>query len=222
MTETPAVGEQDFHFGAAVHADDGREVGTLVRLVVDGESWEPVGIVVHERARLTGHALGSVFGMFPDEVAVPIDSVRSATRERVELDLSVAEFRRLPPYLYEQPAPEAPARATAASLGRAAGFSVVSAGHQVADKPAGAIEIRRADSVMVGHQGRRLGRVHDVVFDDGELAGAVVRVDGEGGGEVLVPVRFFDRSDDGALFVAMSEEQVVQLRRADGESDGPV
>lgn len=214
----PPVGEErDFHFSAAVHDSDGRQLGSLVRVVVDRESWDPVAIVVHERARFSGHALGSVLRIFPDEVVVPIEAVHRAGRERVDLTIKTTAFRRLPAYLAYQYDQVSPARAALASIAAAGGVTPgLPPFHEVANKADDQIEVRNNENVMIGHSGDRLGHIEDIVFDSGELEGAVVRLDRAHSGErVLVPVRFFDRSDDGALFVRITEAQVAQLCRAD-------
>lgn len=222
MSGTPA-GELDLHFGARVHSADGRELGSLVRVVVDRESWDPVALVVDEKARYSGHALGVVLRMFPAEVVVPIRACRSADRERVELSIGVAEFRRLPPYLsveyHEYDRGQAAAARTAlTNIPTAAGIPVgLPPFAELATKAEDEIEIRKDESVMIGHDGHRLGHVEDVVFDSGELAGAVIRLDpAHGGDHALLPVRFLGRSDDGALFVHIDEDQVARLRRTEG------
>jgi uncharacterized protein YrrD len=71
---------------------------------------------------------------------------------------------------------------------------------------------------MVGHGGDKLGTVQDVLFDDGELVGIVVRPVGLFTHDVVVQVRFLDRSDDLALFVRMTAEDVAKLAEPGGAS----
>ena len=85
------------------------------------------------------------------------------------------------------------------------------ASQESAEKPDGDIEIRRGENVMIGHGGEKLGTVQDVLFDDGELVGIVVRANGFFAHDVVVQVRFLDRSDDLALFLRMTPEDVRQL-----------
>jgi uncharacterized protein YrrD len=68
--------------------------------------------------------------------------------------------------------------------------------------------------VMIGHGGEKLGTVQDVLFDEGELVGIVVRRTGLFGHDVVVQVRFLDRSDDLALFLRMTPEDVKRLLEA--------
>jgi len=85
---------------------------------------------------------------------------------------------------------------------------------ETADKPDGEIEIRHGENVMIGHGGERLGTVQDVLFDEGELVGIVVRAGGFFARDVVVQVRFLDRSDDLALFLRMTPEDVKRLAEA--------
>ena len=83
--------------------------------------------------------------------------------------------------------------------------------NETADKGAGDIEIRHGENVMIGHEGDKLGPVQDILFDEGELVGIVVRPVGFFKRDVVVQVRFLDRSDDMALFLRMTRADVEQL-----------
>jgi hypothetical protein len=56
-----------------------------------------------------------------------------------------------------------------------------------------------------------LGTVQDVLFDEGELVGIVVRPKGLFKHDLLVQVRFLDRGDDLVLFVRMTAEDIAKL-----------
>ena len=73
------------------------------------------------------------------------------------------------------------------------------------------LEIRRGENVMLGHTGKRLGTVRDVVLDGGELAGVVVHPVGFFKEDVLLQIRFLGRSDDLALFAHLSEADIARL-----------
>jgi uncharacterized protein YrrD len=85
---------------------------------------------------------------------------------------------------------------------------------ETADKVEGEIEIRKGENVMIGHAGEKLGTVQDVLLDEGELVGIVVRRTGLFGHDVMVQVRFLDRSDDMALFLRMTPEDLKRLTEA--------
>ena len=84
--------------------------------------------------------------------------------------------------------------------------------HEVAHKPAGELEIEGGENVMLGHTGKKLGTVKDVLFDDEDMIGVVVLPDGFFKHEVILPRRFLDRSDDLALFAHLSEEELERLK----------
>ena len=74
------------------------------------------------------------------------------------------------------------------------------------------LEISRGENVMLGHTGKKLGTVRDVVLDDGELAGIVVHPVGFFKEDVLLQVRFLGRSDDLALFAHLTEADLEHLK----------
>src|SRR5437870_2340918 len=89
----------DFRMGAPVYSCDGRHVGSLHRLVVNRESWDPHEIIVQETLMFSGHAVAIVAGLPFDEVIVPFGAIAGVTRERVDLSITAHAVRSLPPYL---------------------------------------------------------------------------------------------------------------------------
>jgi sporulation protein YlmC with PRC-barrel domain len=204
----------DFHLGAAVHSSDGRHVGSLQRIVVDQESWEPHQIVVKETAWFSGHALAVAAGLPTDDLLVPFDAIARAVPDRVDLSLTAAQVRRLPPYLSYDLAPVAADELSVELVSSALGAMRMLAVQATADKAPTEIEIRKGESVMLGHEGHMLGEVRDVLIDGGELSGIVVRPRGFFQQDVVIQVRFLERSDDGALFVHMNPADVEHLMAA--------
>jgi sporulation protein YlmC with PRC-barrel domain len=202
----------DFRLGAPVHTSDGRHIGSLHRLVVDRVSWEPRQLVVKETARFNGHLLALAAGLITEELVVPLTAIARISRDRVDLAITSAEARRLPPYLSYSWAPLTRTGAAEEDLGILLGAPPPPREVETAAKAAGDIEIRPDENVMLGHDGRLLGHVRDVLFDDGELAGIVVHGRRPLEGDVVIQLRFLERSDDGALFVRMTEEDLEQLQ----------
>jgi sporulation protein YlmC with PRC-barrel domain len=205
----------DFQLGASVHTSDGHHVGTLQRIVVDAESWDPHALVVRETNWFSGRNLAPGAGMMITEVIVPLDAVEVADAGDIRLKLDKRSTRALPPYLSYQYKPldrgdslRFAAALVGGSLGVGPMFPLL---QESADKPEGDIEIRHGENVMIGHGGERLGTVQDVLFDDGELVGIVVRPTGFFTHDVVVQTRFLDRSDDLALFLRMTPEDVRHL-----------
>jgi sporulation protein YlmC with PRC-barrel domain len=208
----------DFHLGASVHTSDGHHAGTLQRIVVDAESWDPHALIVKETEWFSGQVLAPGAGMMIAEVIVPLDAVASVTRQEVVLNLDKRATRALPPYLsygYRPLQPGDQWRYVGALVGGPLGAGpVLPALDEKAAKPEGDIEIRHGENVMIGHGGDKLGTVQDVLFDEGELVGIVVRPNGFFPHDVVVQVRFLDRSDDIALFLRMTKDDIAHLAEA--------
>ena len=212
----------DFHLGASVHTSDGHHAGTLQRVVVDGETWDPHALIVRETEWFSGRVLAPGAGMMVAEVIVALDAVDSVTPGDVRLKLDKRATRNLPPYLSYQYKPLQAGdtwRYTAAMIGGPLGVgSLLPMLSETADKAPGDIEIRHGENVMIGHDGDKLGTVQDVLFDEGELVGIVVRPVGFFKHDVLVQVRFLDRSDDMALFLRITREDVAKLAEFESPS----
>jgi sporulation protein YlmC with PRC-barrel domain len=202
---------EDFHLGADVYAGDGKEIGKLVRVLVDG-SFTLQALVIKESGGFAGRGLSPGSLLVADEVVVPKAAVKSVTHDRVDLGIESSEVRRLPPYLSYREKPESLGEEledTAGVLG--SGPEVPHWLEQVANKPEGELEIDGGENVMLGRTGRRLGTVKDVLFDGDQLVGVVLLPDGLFKREVILPRRFLDRSDDAALFAQLDEKDLEHL-----------
>lgn len=206
----PVWSAKDFHLGADVHASDGVEVGKLVRVLVDAD-YALQGVVLKESAGFTGRRLAPGSLPISDEVIVPRDAVKAVVHERVDLGISSADVRRLPPYLTYREKGESlveEAEDFVSVLG-----STPEVPHwleEVANKPDSELEIEGGEPVMLGHTGKRLGEVKDVLFDGEQLVGVVLKP-GLFRREVILPRRFLDRSDDAALFARLDEKDLEHL-----------
>ncbi|OLB92769.1 MAG: hypothetical protein AUI15_20325 [Actinobacteria bacterium 13_2_20CM_2_66_6] len=148
-----------------------------------------------------------------DEFIVPKDAVNALTHDRVDLKLSAAEVRRLQPYIAYREKSESVAEEledTAAVFGEAP--AVPHWIEQVAVKSPDELEIDGGENVMLGHTGKKLGTVKDVLFHDDQLVGVVLHPEGLLKQEVILPRRFLDRSDDLALFAKLSESDLDHLQ----------
>lgn len=203
----------DFSLGADVIASDGSKAGTLVSVLVEAAGFDPKALVVKDESTLTGRLLAAEKFFVTDEVVVPITAVESATHGLIRLSMPIEEVRRQPPYLSY--------RFKSLSVGEAAleevdflggGLGLPANTEEVANKPADQIEIDRDENVMLGKSGQRLGRVHDLLYDIGELVGVVIQPEGFFKRDVLLPIRFISRADDMALFAELSESDVERLK----------
>ena len=203
--------DEDFHLGAEVISSDGRAIGKLAHLLV-GPDYGLRALVVKESAAFSGHRFSPGSYLVNDEFVVPANAARSVTHERVELSLSAADARLLPPYLSYREKDESTTEVAADAVGPLTASP--EAPHwveQVANKPADSLEIDGGENVMLGHSGRKLGTVKDVLFDDDQLVGVVIQPEGFFRGDVILPRRFLDRSDDAALFANIEEADVERL-----------
>jgi sporulation protein YlmC with PRC-barrel domain len=207
----------DFHLGADVHSSDGRSVGTLHRVVVDQDTWQPHRLIVRESPGFSGRLLAMAAGLVADELVVPLSAVTRISRDRIDLSLTSTEVRRLPPYLSYRVAPVDPGDAIVQDIDIVFGAPPVPRQVAEADKAPGEIEVRAGESVMLRREAHRLGHVQDILFDEGELVGVVVRPTGLLQQDVLVQRRYLDRSDDGALFVDMTSDDLKNLEPYDPE-----
>jgi sporulation protein YlmC with PRC-barrel domain len=208
----------DFHLGAHVVASDGRKVGTLVSVIVDEEGFDPRALVVKEEESFAGRLLAAESLFITDAVVIPIAAVESAAHDLVRLSMSVPDIRRQPPYLSYQFKPLDVKTAALGDVEILTGGIAMPNVEEIANKGKGEIEIDRGENVMLGKTGHRLGRVHDVLFDQGELIGVVIRPDGFFKRDVVLPVRFIDRADDMALFAHLDESDIEHLKPfIDGE-----
>ena len=202
----------DFHLGAGVVSSDGREVGELRRVLVEDPDYSLRAIVVKEGSRFSGLGLAPGSLLLADEFVVPIDAIGEVDHDRIELKIAAADVRRLPPYLGFRNR-EASATDVLEDEGAVLMLSpaIPHSIEEVANKPAGQLEIEGGENVMLGHSGKRLGSVRDVLFDEGELVGIVLQPEGWFKQDVILPRRFLDRSDDAALFATLEEDEVERL-----------
>lgn len=213
----PAWSAKDFHLGAEVFSGDGRVVGKLVHVLVDAD-YRLQALVVEEGRDFSGRILSPGSLMVSNQVIVPKDAVKAMTHSRVDLSLASADIRRLPPYLSYGEKTETlgeEAEDFAAVLG--SGPEIPGWLEEVANKPATELEIDQGENVMLGHTGRKLGEVQDVLFDGDQLVGVVLKPEGFFKKEVILPRRFLDRSDDAALFAQLDENDLKHLTPFDPE-----
>jgi PRC-barrel domain len=201
-------------FGRPVISRDNRLIGSLERLVVDEEGFDPHSIVVREADQFSGRrfAPGSLY--FHDELMVPVANVTEATAERVALNLAAADVRRLRPYLSYRYRVADAADAVRTFVALSGGGLKTPNVDAIAAKSPHELEIDSGENVMLGKTGRKLGHVREVLVEDGELIGIVMDPTGFFNRDVLVPVRFLGRSDDMALFVDATDEDIESLKPA--------
>ncbi|HZQ49958.1 MAG TPA: PRC-barrel domain-containing protein [Candidatus Dormibacteraeota bacterium] len=216
MSDAPKA--DDFHLGAEVVSSDAKVVGELKRVLVEGPGYGLKALVVKEGGRFSGLLLAPGSALLADEVIVPLDAIGEVTHDRIQLKVAAADVRRMAPYLEFRTRETTSAEAledesSVLALSPAIPHSV----EEVANKAAGDLEIEGGENVMLGHSGKRLGSVRDVLFDDGDLVGVVLQPEGWFKRDVILPRRFLDRSDDAALFAQLTESDVENLEPFESE-----
>ena len=210
MPSTPKT--KDFHLGAAVYASDGTHVGELEGTLVDTTGLELKALVVKEDGRFSGHFLRPGSMLLTDELVVPVDAVGSVSHDRVDLKLTAGRLRKLPPYLTHRFATPTPGEEIEQALDVLTATMAAPQVEESADKPASELEIDAGENVMLGHTGKKLGHVKDLLFDGDELVGVVILPEGFLREEVVLPRRFIGRSDDLALFAQLEPDDLEHLK----------
>lgn len=193
-------------------AGDGTKVGTLVRIVVEREGFDPRSLVVRLEETFAGRLRADESMFTTDEIVIPISTVESATHDLVRLSMSASDIHRQPLYLSYRPKQLSVEEAAVEDADVLAGAIALPKYEETAKKRKGEIEIDRGENVMLGTTGHRLGHVHDVLYDQGELIGVVIRPEGFFKRDVVLPVRFIDRADDMALFAQLGESDIEHLK----------
>jgi sporulation protein YlmC with PRC-barrel domain len=202
----------EFRLGAEVVDKDGQKAGILMSVLVDEDGFDPKELVVKDETSLVSRLLGAERLLITDEVVIPISVVESATHDQVRLSISGSDVRRQKPYLSYRFRAESMGQALLREAQLLGGGLALPDVEEVADKPPDEIEIERDEKVMIGKTGRCVGKVRDLLYDQGELIGVVVRPEGLFKHDVVLPIRFLTRSDDLALFAGMREEDVETLK----------
>src|ERR1700737_447129 len=204
----------DFRLGSVVVTSNGENAGSLASVLVEKDGFEPMAIVVEVSLEgvLTGERL-----FVHNELVIPILSVSSATHELVELTLSTGEPGQHPPYLAYRLQPPSAGESVLEEAQLLGGGLGMPSAQEVANKPPEQIEIDKDEKVMLGTTGRTLGRIHDLFYDQGKLAGVVIKPDGFFKRDVVLPMKFISRADDLALFADLTEADIAQLKPFDAE-----
>jgi sporulation protein YlmC with PRC-barrel domain len=213
LSDNPLMTElSDFRLGADVIDSAGHKAGTLISVIVDQNGFDPRALVVKDEVSMARRLLAGEKLFTTDEVVIPITAVVSASHEAVRLSLAGPDIRRQPLYLSYRREPLTPEEAVVEEGELLTGGLGLPKADEIANKPAGEIEIDGGENVMLGTTGHRLGTVHDVLFDHGKLVAVVIRPEGFFKRDVVLPISSIDRADDLALFAHLSESEVEQLK----------
>jgi sporulation protein YlmC with PRC-barrel domain len=202
----------DFHPGAAAFSADGVHIGRLHGVIVDAESLDLHELIVQETRRFAGHVFAPGTALITDDLIVPLDAVKHAAHDRLDLTLTAAEVRRLRPYLSYAYAPLEPRDAWKMVLADVGQTGYIPPLIETANKADTELEIDAGENILLGNTGRKLGTVRALIFDGRELIGVVMHPAGFFTEDVILQVRFLDRSDDLALIARLTDDDVRHLQ----------
>ncbi len=220
MTDYP----HNLRAGTDVYSSDGEKLGQLKRVVVKRSDLSLTDIVVDIGFRRSGRSLWEGgLGLDYDRI-LPIDGVKSANDQRIDLNLDVAAFKALPEYTEESfdtaidPSPNefditdvyARGEVIAADLGSNPGAWVTTK----LNKPVTSVDIVEGTDVWRQEPHEKLGDVKRLLFDDGGKLQAVVISRGFIlKHDVIVPIRYFSEMLDDLIRVELSDDELDQLKR---------
>lgn len=200
----------EFDIGADASCADGK-AGTVVALIADPVARTLAHIAVEPEHHPGGARL------------VPIDLVKTATHEAVELGCSLAELARLPEFHDVEFVPYVP------NFGDP-GATLAWPYYGLTDRemplivdrvPAGEIEIRRHDRVHATDGA--IGRVEGLVVDGKGQITHVLLQEGHiwARKEVTIPVGSVEKIDTKGIHLRLSKRQVAELPELGVDRSGP-
>jgi uncharacterized protein YrrD len=218
----------DLHAGADVYSSDGHKLGELHRVVLKRGDLSVTHIVVDIGFLRSGRPIweGGV-GLDYDRV-VPVAAVASAGKERIDLDMTAAEFKDAPEYTkesFEAPQDMTPGEFDipdiVASTQRIADY-IASVGanywlFERLNKAPGSVDISEGTPVWRQDPHQKLGELHHVLFGPDGLAQAfVVKRGFLLKRDVVLPVRYVTEIMDDLIRVDITDEHLDALKAYEG------
>jgi uncharacterized protein YrrD len=218
---------QDLHAGAAVYSRDGEKLGELHRVVLRRSDLSATHIVIDIGFLRSGHKLweGGI-GLDYDRV-VPVEAIARASDDRIDLNLTAAEFKDAPEYTFESfevPQDIDPtefdindiairARAISDAVGNVPNFLLF----ERLNKPLGTVDIAEGTPVWRQHPHEKLGEVDRVLFNEkGEAQAFVIRRGFLLKRDVILPVRYVTELFDDLIRVDIPDDHLSALREFRG------
>lgn len=209
--------------GTDVFSRDGEKLGALHRVVVRHSDLGLTHVVVDIGFLRSGRALWEGgLGLDYDRI-VPIDQIQSASDQRIELDLSAAEFKDSPEYTdetFEQAWDLTPGEFDIPDVvNRAEAFSAIVGGVsnvwlvQRLNKPLDSVDIVDGTDVWRQQPHEKLGDVKRVLLDpeDNRLRALVIRRGFLLKHDVVLPVRYISELLDDLIRVEISNQELAEL-----------
>lgn len=220
MTDYP----HNLRAGTDVYSLDGEKLGQLKRVVVKRSDLTLTHVVVDIGFRRSGRSLWEGgLGLDYDRI-LPIEGVKSATDERVDLNLNVQEFKALPEYTAESyealtdPSPnEFDVSDVLLRTEQIADTLASNPGAWVTtrlNKPVTSVDIVEGTDVWRQEPHEKLGDVKRLLVDPkGKLQAVVISRGFILKHDVIVPIRYFSEMLDDLIRVELSDTELDQLKR---------
>lgn len=218
--------------GARVYSNDGKQIGTLSRIVVSGEDLTVTGLVVDPGAHLSELLEGGSLEK-PHARAVPVALARSVNEEGVRLSCDLATFAKLPLFERHQyvDAPVEPgnSRFRVGELVNylASAFGLGAAPYQpdneeiTFDLAPGSDSLPERAPVWRVTPHEEIGVVERTLADTTtqRLTGLVVRRNSIDERLVIVPAAAIASIEDGLAHVELTDEELDQLPPYEGDKE---
>ena len=222
--ELTMIAPYELHAGADVYSSDAEKLGTLHRVVINRRNFRVTHVVVDVGFLRSGHHLWEGGLAREYDRVVPIDAVRKATDERVDLALTAGEFKNAPEYTEEQFEPPQDltpnkfditdvttlAEEISASIpGGTSDIWLVEKLHKTRHER----EITEGTPVWRQHPHEKIGEVDRVLIDPetSRAQALVVRSGFLRKHDIIVPVRYISELLDDLVRVELSDAELEQL-----------
>lgn len=207
--------------GADVFGADGEKLGTLHAVIVDPAARHVTHLAVNAGPHFPAPGFGD-----PKIVSVGIEHYRDAHEDRVELNLTRAQFGALPLYehthFFEIPADEQTRDTEGVSRWAHIGSAIAAALGSLTGLAVPAEHIRKAaferqilDDAPVWREdpNTHIGDVERVLIDDqtGEIESLVIRRGVLFQHEVVLPIRFVTEIRDGVIRAQLTDAELENL-----------
>jgi uncharacterized protein YrrD len=218
------VSPENLRHGADVFSSEGEKLGALHRVVVKRNDLSLTHVVVDIGFLRSGRRLWEGgLGLDYDRL-VPFSAVTSATDDRLELALTVEEFRAMPEYTeesFEEPEDMSPgefditdvanrAEQISSIVGSVSGNWLVTR----LRRPLDAADITEDTAVWREEPHEKLGEVQRVLLDDeGRVKALVIKRGFLLKEDVVLPARYIVELMDEVLRVDITDMELDQLKR---------
>ena len=222
---------EDLHIGTTITSSDGRQIGTLERIVVEMAAERVSHIVVDPGLLESGNLLSPGGWEKPRARLIPVSDIVKVTKDSVELSIDQAAFTEAP--LFEREffvdadpqtgEVQAPAEKPRFRLGELLHYISTAAGLGAApyeptteiqfQESAGSAEIAAGTPVWRPTPHQEIGVVERVLIDPEtqRISAFVLRRKGFGNRLVQLPIESVANVQDGVVHVTISDSDLAKL-----------